>query len=85
MKMSRKKIVSLILILILLLVVFVVVVQLGFKKNNPIEQNNISEIKLSPDAISIDERRELGISEDVELEVINRGSNGEITTYRLLK
>ncbi|MDD2681300.1 MAG: hypothetical protein PHE20_04395 [Patescibacteria group bacterium] len=85
MTISRKKLISLALALILLLVITIVAVQLLSKRSNPVVQNTISETKPAPAAMTTDERQKLGIGDDVQLEVINRNSDGEITTYKLIK
>jgi hypothetical protein len=85
MTMSRKKLINLSLLFVLLLIIAVVALQLLSKNTNPIDKNTISEIQSAPAVITVDERHELGIGDDVQLEVINRNSNGRITTYRLIK
>jgi len=85
MTILQKKIIRLSLLFILLIIIIVVAVQLLNSKDNSINKNDTPVIKQAPATITLDERKEMGIADDLQIEVMNRDDEGKITTYRVVK
>ena len=72
-------------LLILLLTLVLIFWGLLVKKSIPENQANNLINNGQPVLMNIDEKKELGIPDNLSVEIINRNHAGQITTYKLLK
>lgn len=83
--MSRKNLIRLALLLVLLLVLALIFLSLLSKKSAPESQVNNSVNNGQPVLMTLDEKTELGIPNNLSVEILNRNKDGQITTYKLIK
>lgn len=85
MKISRQSLIKLALSGVLLLVIVLIVWQLSLRDTNINNQKSPSADNSQPILMSANEKKELGIPDNLSVEIINRNQEGQITTYKLIK
>ncbi|MBN2884573.1 hypothetical protein JXE04_01465 [Patescibacteria group bacterium] len=74
-----------VLLLALLFVLVFIFWNLLLKKSTPNNSEIIFINNNQPILMNIDEKNELGIPENMSVEILNRTQDGQITTYKLIK
>ena len=83
--MSRKNLINLSLLLILLLLLVFIFWNLMSKKTVVENPNNTPINNSQPTLMTTSEKQELGIPDNLSVEILNRNKDGQITTYKLIK
>ena len=83
--MSRKNLINLSLLIVLLLLLVLIFWTLMSKRTVVENSKNIPASNSQPVLMNTQEKQELGIPDNLSVEILNRNQDGQITTYKLIK